>query len=178
MNKLLLYSALLLFTQCIGCKKKGPTPDPPQDPVAQLPPETQTGQRTFGCLVNGQPWTLAGSPLGGPLLAAQYHDRRLSISMVGLTADKSSSGGVMQIGIDKITTSGRYILSREDTSFVSYDDAKANCLYRTDVSHPATVEITRLDPVARIASGRFAFTLETPSCGKVVVTGGRFDCRF
>jgi len=179
MHKLLLSLAVALLTQCAGCKTKDPFPKlPPTDSLSQLPAETQTGQRTFGCLVNGQAWTVAGSPLGGPLLAAQYYDRHLSISMVGLTADKNSSGGVIQIGIDKITAPGTYILSRRDTSYVSYDDAKANCLYRTDVPRPATVEITRLDPVARIVSGRFTFTLETPNCSKITVTDGRFDCRF
>ncbi|WP_158010956.1 hypothetical protein [Hymenobacter lapidarius] len=51
-------------------------------------------------------------------------------------------------------------------------------MYYTDATHPAIVEITRLDVVNRVVSGRFAFTLETPSCGKLVVTDGRFDSRF
>jgi len=44
--------------------------------------------------------------------------------------------------------------------------------------HPATVIITKLDLVNRIVSGTFAFTLETPACGKVTVTDGRFDSLF
>ena len=65
-TKFLLYSSLLLLTQCSKCKND-PAPEPPKDPLALLPPETQTGQRTFGCLVNGQAWTPAGNPFGGPL---------------------------------------------------------------------------------------------------------------
>ena len=42
MNKLLLYSALLLLTQCSKCKND-PAPEPPASPLSQLPPETQTG---------------------------------------------------------------------------------------------------------------------------------------
>ena len=50
LRKLLLYAALLTLTQCSQCKKNDPTP------LAQLPPATQTGANTFGCLVNGQVW--------------------------------------------------------------------------------------------------------------------------
>ncbi len=55
MNKrppILLLAALLGLSQC---KKKDP------DPVDQLPPATQTGANTFGCLVNGQAWTPNGN---------------------------------------------------------------------------------------------------------------------
>ena len=31
------------------------------DPEASLPPATQTGANTFGCLVNGQVWTPKGN---------------------------------------------------------------------------------------------------------------------
>ncbi|UOQ98671.1 DUF6252 family protein [Hymenobacter sp. 5317J-9] len=173
--KLLLLLALL---SSLGGCKKDPAPEPPTDPLSLLPPETQTGRRTFGCLVNGQAWTPAGSPLGGPVLTAQYLNKHLSVVASGLTSDGKSSGGVIQIGIDNITTVGRYTLIRRDTSFVSYDDVRTNCLYYPNASHPATVEITKLDLPNRIVSGRFSFTLETPGCGRVEVTNGRFDCPF
>ena len=178
MNKLLLYSALLL-TQCIGCKKKGPTPDPPQDPVALLPPETQSGQRTFGCLLNGQPWTQAGSPLAGPLLAAQYFNQQLTVSANrSTTVDGVRTVQGIQININKLNSIGKYTLVDSTKNFVNVVDLVTACTFNTNTFHPATVEITRLDPVARIVSGRFSFTLETPRCGKVTVTDGRFDCRF
>ena len=178
MNKLVPLLALALLMQGAGCKTKDPAPKLPPTQLDLLPPATQTGQRTFGCLVNGQAWTPAGSPLGGPLFTTQYISGRLSLGASGLTADGKTSGGVIQIGIDKVTAIGRYTVVRRDTSFVSYDDVRAGCVYYTDMAHPATVEVTRLDLVNRIVSGRFAFTLETPGCGKLVVTDGRFDSRF
>ena len=36
----------------VGCSKEEPSP--PQDPLAKLPPETQTGANTFGCIINDQ----------------------------------------------------------------------------------------------------------------------------
>ncbi len=49
----LLLAALLGLSQCKH-KNPDPTPQPPPDPLAALPPETQTGAGTFGCLVNGK----------------------------------------------------------------------------------------------------------------------------
>ena len=179
MNKLVPLLALALLAPAAGCKRADPQPPaPPPTPLSLLPPETQTGQRTFGCLVNGQAWNLAGSPLGGPLFTAQYNSSYLILGASGLSADKTSSGGVIQIGIDKIATAGRYTLTRRDTSFVNYDDVRTNCKYYTDKNHPAVIEVTRLDLINRIVSGRFSFTLETPGCGKIVVTDGRFDSPF
>lgn len=86
------------------------------------------------------------------------------------------SGDIIQANIDDISSTGKYILTKKDTSSVSY--RTSTCLYLTDATHPATVEITRLDLVNRVVSGRFAFTLETPGCDKVVVSEGRFDSLF
>jgi hypothetical protein len=54
LRKLLLYLCLATLTQCSKCKD-----DP--IPVNQLPPATQTGAGTFGCLVNGQAWMPKGN---------------------------------------------------------------------------------------------------------------------
>jgi hypothetical protein len=42
------------------------------NPVDTLPPATQTGANTFGCLINGKAFTPGGSSLSGPNLAAIY----------------------------------------------------------------------------------------------------------
>ena len=59
----LLLAALLGLSQC----KKTEA-----DPVDQLPPATQTGANTLGCLVNGQAWTPAGN--SGPSNYAISYD--------------------------------------------------------------------------------------------------------
>ena len=41
-------------------------------PEEQLPPETQTGASTFGCLVNGNIFKPKGDPFGGPILSCAY----------------------------------------------------------------------------------------------------------
>jgi hypothetical protein len=50
--------ALPLVLLLIQCHKDSPNPAKPED---QLPAATQTGANTFGCLVNGQPYTPKGN---------------------------------------------------------------------------------------------------------------------
>jgi hypothetical protein len=60
---------LFIFFVLLGssCRK-----NKPNNPLEELPPETQTGANTFGCLVNGQVFKPGGSGLSGPNLAAIY----------------------------------------------------------------------------------------------------------
>lgn len=172
---------LLIFTQCVSCKVKDPfpTPAPSINPIDQLPPATQTGQRTFGCLVNGQAWTPAGNPFGAPLFTADYHNRNLY-----LTADRAvitngiTSKQRIQFEIDSLDRPGAFILKNATSRTAELSDSEKSCLFTTAATQPATVIITRLDPVNRVVSGTFSFTLATPSCGQVIVTDGRFDSLF
>ncbi|GAA4031856.1 hypothetical protein GCM10022409_15140 [Hymenobacter glaciei] len=180
MNKLVPLLALALLTQATGCKTKDPAPpQPPPSPLSQLPPETQTGQRTFGCLVNGQAWTPAGSPLGGPLLSAAYSNDRLGVSANRvIPVNNISSFQRIGFSFEGIQNVGTYALTDSLTKVGSYEDFENSCKTYTSKAQVGTLVITRLDPIARIVSGRFSFTLEKAGCGRVVVTDGRFDCPF
>ena len=181
MHKLLLSLAVALLTQCAGCKTKDPFPNPPPtDPLSQLPAETQTGQRTFGCLLNGQPWTQAGDPLSGPLLTCGYLNRRLAIvANRAVVINGATNFQRISLVIDKMSQQGTYTLNDSTQRFAHYENDATGCDVASSSKQPSgNVILTRFDPVARIVSGRFAFTLETPRCGKIVVTDGRFDVKF
>ena len=174
---LLLLGALLGLSQCH--KKSDPTP-PPQNPVSLLPPETQTGQRTFGCLVNGQAWTQAGSPLSGPLLTCGYLNTRLAIvANRAVVINGAANFQRISLVLNKISQQGTYTLNDSTQRFAHYENDATGCdVVSSSMQPTGYVLLTRFDPVARIVSGRFSFTLETPGCGKVEVTNGRFDCPF
>ena len=168
----LLLAALLGLSQC-----KTNTPAP----ADQLPPATQTGANTFGCLVNGQPWTPQGydgtsnysvvydaGVQGGHLdiQTYRYHDgsnKPQSIAVI--------SGRIAQVGT--------YTLSSPQKATADYTDYGSGC--RWSVRDSATtyrrgaLTITRLDLQAGVVSGTFAFTLYKPGCDSVRVTQGRFD---
>ena len=65
--KLFSYSFLLFATFSFSqCKKKS------TNPIDELPPETQTGANTFGCLVDGKAFKPAGNGFSGPIKSAIY----------------------------------------------------------------------------------------------------------
>lgn len=174
----LLLAALLGLSQC----HQDPAPTPvPVKQVDLLPPATQAGRRTFGFLLNGRAWNLTGNP-SRPAFTADYTYRRLRLSALGGIDSTTTSGlligGSIGIEIDDLITPKKYVIATKDSSSVGYNDVLSGCTYYADATHPATVTITRFDGPTRIVSGTFSFTLETPGCGRVVITEGRFDTVF
>ena len=62
---------ILLFTIPLLALKCNKDPEPPIEPIDQLPPATQTGENTFGCLVDGEVWLPRGS-FNFPAIASSY----------------------------------------------------------------------------------------------------------
>jgi len=171
----LLLAALLGLSQC---KKKS---DPA--PVDQLPPATQTGANTFGCLLNGQPWTPSGND-GRPNYRVTYDPGFAGGSLtirVYRYPDKTADYQNMILGGDRISQLGVYpfvLVGDRKAFFADHrlappcdDFSEAPALtYRT-----GDITITRLDLTQGIISGTFHFKLARPGCDTVRVTNGRFD---
>jgi hypothetical protein len=127
-NHFLLLAALLGLSQC----RKDPAPIPP--PINQadlLPPATQTGRRTFGCLVDGKAWNLVGNP-SRPAFTAQYSStNRLSLSAIGTSSSSgTATEDIIQFSINKLITAEQYNRSG-DTCSVVYKRFTTNCTYHT-----------------------------------------------
>ena len=109
MRAILLPLLALLLMQC---HKKDPDPAKPED---QLPPATQTGAGTFGCLVNGKPWTPSGNnatPSFQVHYDPTYHGGNLAVTAFRRLDDKGNRQ-VISLGGDQIAKTGTYVL---DTS--------------------------------------------------------------
>lgn len=187
LTRLPLYLALALLTQCSKCKQD-PTPAKPED---QLPPATQTGAGTFGCLLNGQPWTPGGFN-GRPNIQVIY-DPSFNGGNLDIRAYRYPSGlkqaQYIVFGGDQITKPGTYAITTTNPApagpyTVLFADGNVpspcNMLYQgnigaTQVSGQFT--ITRLDKAQRIVSGTFSFTLSQPGCDTIKITQGRFDSK-
>ena len=180
-RKLLLYAALLTLTQCSKCKND-PTP---ADPAAQLPPATQTGANTFGCLVNGQPYTPQGRIGLGSNFAVSY--------------DPGFNGGELLIGTyrvmgtpqrqylvvrgNHITQAGTYALGPVNPANAFFTD-NAQPVPCNDFDSQAagsfskgTLTITRFDLNAGVIAGTFDFKFAKAGCDTLRLTQGRFDAR-
>lgn len=187
-RRLPLYLALALLTQCSKCKQD-PTPAKPED---QLPPATQTGAGTFGCLLNGQPWTPSGFN-GYPNILVTYdpgyRGGSLSITAYRYPAD-AKQAQYIKFGGDQLDKPGTYTITTTSNPAppgpygVLFADGNipSPCnMYQVGIGATQTAgqfTITRLDLTNHIVSGTFSFTLSQASCTSIQLTEGRFDTKF
>ncbi|KAA9331736.1 DUF6252 family protein [Adhaeribacter soli] len=76
-----------------------------------------------------------------------------------------------------VISPGTYKLSMYQKQYGSFA-IDNNCEYETDSLNTGTLEITRLDSINYIVSGRFSFSVTKPGCGTVHITDGRFDVKY
>ncbi|TAE43335.1 MAG: hypothetical protein EAY66_00010 [Sphingobacteriales bacterium] len=168
-NILILLCSLLMLAA--SCKK-----EKSKNPIDDLPPATQTGANTFGCLINGEIW----KPKGGLL------DRTLDLSYdpgymggtFNVIANRFLSQGVSEritIASYNLQSTGSFVISKNK---VGINFRKSDCAYLSDEVdniQSGILIITRLDLQAKIISGTFNFKLEKTGCPTIIATEGRFD---
>ena len=174
MRKLLLYSALLLLTQCSTCKDNEHTPREPK-----LPAETQTGVGMMGCRVNGKVFAATKTTR----VNATWGCKGDCISISGQLEDSEDSGA-LGLALNGVLTDDATFTLLDATQMppnANYGSAAFSysaCDYDGRLIKNGQVTLTRFDEVARVASGRFAFVLYKPGCDTLRVTDGRFDVKF
>jgi len=175
-----LYLCLLFFISLSflpGCKKNKPA-------INQLPPATQTGARTFGCLVNGKVFKPKGDLFSGPIQSCAYQYNNGGYSFQ-LKAKQDIGNGLLSIGIftDSLPISqGEIIkLSEPDVKGKSYGlygkyiSGSSSSLYYSQPSGTGELHITKFDERNQIVSGTFWFDAVDSNGEKVEVREGRFD---
>ena len=167
-----------------GCKK--------DDPEAGLPPATQEGKNTGGCLINGERFVAtgwgSGSVLSNPVpplsggfsfdsvyrveLHGQYNGQNTTV-MIFLKND--------QLGIYQLNKTTQYWpqgISQNLLSHATLSTANsAGEVYVTDAQNVGQVVLTRSDLNSGIGAGTFAFTAASTfdRTKTVTITSGRFD---
>lgn len=176
------FLAVLLLN---GCAKN--------DPEAGLPPATQEGRNTAGCLVNGERFmaTGYGSGLGrvGAIGGGFSFDSLYHIAFSGTVGSQNVDVSLFLRHVRRPPRAGKYLLN-QTTPYYPQGTAlfvlnHATCVfsnntgeaYVTDKGHNGSVELTYLDYNRGISAGTFEFTAaSTFDPGKTVtVTKGRFD---
>ncbi len=180
-RKLLLYSALLLLTQCSKCKND-PTP---ADPAGQLPAATQTGANTFGCLVNGQPYI----PKGNTGMSNLYisYDPTFRGGAFGIETYRVEGQGLtkyLNIDAAPVNVAGNYSLNLStgvgEVLYSSGESSLCGFMYDSrDVTYrKSKLIITRFDTNSRVVSGTFDAIIARTGCDTLKITQGRFDAKF
>jgi hypothetical protein len=180
MKKIALKTMFILFI--VACKKEQKTD--------ALPPETQEGKNTFGCLINNEA-LLAGTTLFGLVspvnvsyfataqsgfeagsLYIQGIDARYSLDIAGFVAvQKMKVFGPGEYSLQSVTNCNQKPTC--DASF--YFNSK---LSQNFFAESGKLTVTKLDTLNKIVSGRFNF-MAKDSLGNVKnITDGRFDAKY
>lgn len=185
MKHTITYSVLILICLCtISCKKTHNNATDPNN-IPGLPPATQIGANTFGCLVNGVPWVPAGSN-GTPNLSIDYdpgfNNGIFTISaMRVISPSQTTSIGIgIRDSLNFFSSPKLLSLSSNSLFGVYYNDF-VNCTYGyfdTAIIREGQILIAVLNRTSRIIAGTFEAMLIKPSCDTIRITNGRFDFKF
>ncbi|RUT72803.1 hypothetical protein [Ancylomarina longa] len=173
--KLLPFLLLVFIMLTANCCEKDDDP--------QLPPVTQTGENTFGCLVNGEVWI--------PRPNLPYPKIQVVLGLNVLTNDKyldiiAYQGAASHLGFffcEQELKEGKTInLQRTmetkdcvDAVYMSKILDQDNITFQIDSIHTGEFLITRLDTIEKVISGTFSFDAINKNGVIVEVRDGRFD---
>ena len=176
MNGCLLFACSLVLISA-SCKKE-------KIGIDGLPPATQEGKGTFGCLVNGLLFTPKGSPFGGPIQQSYYQFVNGAYHFL-VAAGHSNNGKTLGVQInaeDIVLQTGMTIplVEGKKGEAIGWHFDYGNDLkdYKTNNQIKGELKITRFDEVNQIVSGIFWFDAVNAAGEKVEIREGRFDMRF
>ncbi len=160
-----------------SCKKDN-------SPADQLPPATQTGANTFGCLVNGKVFVPKGFDGTGTPNPHVLYDYDLNgepfLSIEANSFESNSSGGVMLV-YRNLRGLGYYSVDSVLKFTAGWPSQIGNCGGQSldnNTGKWGGGVITKLDITNHIISGKFDFKFKAPNCDTVYITNGRFDIKF
>jgi hypothetical protein len=169
------FPMLMLFLQ--HCDEGQPEP---KTELEKLPPATQEGKDTFGCLVNGKAWYTKSSTdatadyqLGSLEFGGTIYEPSQSI---GISLSEHTGQPALGVGTYGLISTSIY------DPWVSFF-VSINCYYGgSSLDREDTVSgsltITKFDKVNYIISGTFEFTIAHSGCQTFTITDGRFDMHY
>jgi hypothetical protein len=168
------------------CKSSNSSPTP----LEQLPPATQTGANTFGCLIDGKPWIPnGGGAFSGikPISAVNGVENRFLV--VSANANIADNSETLSICFNDYKVLGEksllfdtqkypdIITPKNYGEYVKYfPSPQGAAVYSTTSVVGGKVNITRFD--SNVLSGTFEFDAIDSKTGKIIkITNGRFDIK-
>jgi hypothetical protein len=186
-SSLLLVPLLAITLLSMRCRKNKNEPETPKTELEKLPPITQTGANTFGCLVNGVAWLPNGTkPNNGAPNVEVYVDPTFQGGAFYVTGHKyKDPEGFVSIGSGKCTGSGIFQIDNNSINsfnsfqylnsspFIFYSPPELNTYSK------GYLNVTKYDLGNRIFSGIFECVLYNPqkSPDTIKITNGRFDVK-
>ena len=174
-NTLLLLCSLLMLSA--SCKKQS------KNPIDNLPPATQTGANTFGCLVNGEVFLPKSRGIGPDGLSCEVRFKNGNYNFLLSGSDGTSTPTKMvNVYIDNILldTEKNWVLNNDSTRLGEYFVLGGSIYlnsYKTNSSSTGRLNITNWNPSKGIVSGNFSFDAVNSMGEKVEIREGRFDVK-
>ena len=140
--------------------------------LEKLPPATQSGENTFGCLVNGKAFV----PPDSYSMTAIFQQGQLQL---GATIDNDVKTESISINIgDPLHERVVYKFNEIDKlSGYTYKDKEKTCIYQYGSSY-GQIYFTNIDRINYIVSGTFEFSTANDDCDTIQITDGRFDVQY
>ena len=186
----------LILLSLVGCSKDNATNN---DPVAQLPAETQVGANTFGCYIKGKlllprdGTSLQGGTNSGCVFWGGYPENGAiyNFNEIEVKDYKSKRGARFLLHIQSLAIlgEGTYVIDESNGSssidglFHNYINCKIfnestnSYQYYRSYANSGVLKITRYDYANQIVSGTFSCNVRNsinPS-DEITITQGRFD---
>lgn len=174
---------LLTVTLTLSCCNKNDDDQPPTNPIDQLPPATQTGAQTFGCLINGEVFV---PPIFGNNAPSAFYQLLNGTYTLGISGRSNANGGIKSIiigGIDipsinETTYALESLNSGVFYSLYDFENEGDSVTYYTNEDLPGILTITNFDQINFIISGTFEFTILDNDGNEINITNGRFDMNY
>ena len=172
MKKIILLLCLLPLLSTTSCNNDDDNNT--QNPIDQLPPETQSGANTFGFLVNGEPISVTNTSQQ----TAIYQQGQLQFG--GGIDNSERDIGISISLVDPITINIDYDLTNFPmyTAQFGWREGEINCSYPFEDTYQGTVRFSNIDTTNFIISGTFEFSTITDGCENISITNGRFDLQY
>lgn len=187
-----LITCCLLLVTVVSCNKDddpAPQPTPQLTEIEKLPPPTQTGKNTVGCLVNGKAFLPEGQLTGSSNpYCGYYHDKLSLVFSIVKNEGNITGNGTESVAIYTDNTileeDMKYFLKSTESNnkaMFSIIGGMAGVLdenYNTTENYIGELHITKLDKEKNIISGTFWFDAVNEQGKKVEIREGRFDMKF
>lgn len=157
LKTLIVFSLMLMAVT--NCKND----DDNLTPLEQLPPITQTGKNTFGCLVNGEPLSITNS------------NNQVAIYQQGQL--QFGGGGISMIINEPFSISNEIDLIGK-ARYIINPNPQLGCHYEFEDAYEGFVTFSKIDKTNYIISGIFEFSTVTDNCKDIKITNGRFDMQY
>lgn len=170
--KKILTAITLLIIVFAGCNNDDD--NTPQNPVSQLPPPTQSGENTFGCLINGEPFVVRNTNN----ISAIYQEGQLQFGAT-VEANSNSDESVSFNLVNPLNVNQTYNFNNY-SYYAGYSKLTENsiCNYGFEDTYQGSIKFTKIDTQNFIIAGTFEFSTVTEGCIPVEITNGRFDMQY